>query len=201
LLPSGKLLVVGRNGESLTLEVERSPQPGPPLANVVLDGLSPDGVAFAVGPRFFRYVEGAWKDEGAHDDEEHVSALDEGLAVGGAGNAWLAPSWKPVKTKTTAELRCVSGGWVGGDGVVLERKARGFKAHEVGGKVSSICPWKKGALMVIDGALFDLKGTPVKAPPQLTSISAYEDAVFCVSKGALFESTDARTWRRKPLTK
>lgn len=219
LLPSGKLLVVGRNCQSLTVEVDRSPQPGPVIANAVLEGLSPDGVAFARGPQFFRYVDGAWVNEGPAEDPKvaklsiteqiahrmksmrGVNSADQGLAVGADGDAWLGPKWKKLALKTKATLRCVSGGWVGGDGVVLERKGKVFKAHKVKGSVTSICAWKKGALLVIDGQLFDLKGTQVKAPPELTSVSAFGDFVCCISRGGLFESTDARQWHRKSFGK
>jgi hypothetical protein len=219
LLPSGALLVVGRDAQSLTVEVDRSPQPGPMIGNVVVEGLSTDGVAFASGPKFFRFSERAWHLEGPAEDPalakldiaaqiaasmksiRRVRALDQGFAVGADGDAWLGPKWKKLALKTKARLNCVAGPWVGGDGVVLERKGKTIKAHKVKGEVTSIAAWKKSALLVINGALVDLKGKPVKAPPQLTSISSFGESLWCVSKGGVFETTDLRSWRRQPLPK
>lgn len=221
LLPGGRLLVVGRNGESMLIEGGRSPQPGPVLANVVLEGLSTDLVAFGRGPRFFRFVEGAWRDESPAEDKalskldvtarirhtihamRGVAAVGDGLAVGAEGDCWVAAKggWKKVPPKTKASLRCVAGGWAGGDGVVLEHKGKVFKAHKISGDVTSICRWKKGALVVIDGALFDHRGTRLKGPAEITSIASHGDELFCIARGALFESSDAREWRRKPLPK
>lgn len=221
LLPSGRLLVVGRNGESMIVEGGRSPQPGPVISNVVLEGLSTDLVAFGRGPRFFRFVEGSWRDESPAEDKTSaklevterirhsihamrgVAAVGDGLAVGADGDCWAAArgSWKKVASKTKASLRCVAQGWAGGDGVVLERKGQVFHVHRISGEVTSICRWKKGALVVIDGALFDHRGTRLKGPPEITSIASHGDELFCVGRGALFESNDARDWRRKALPK
>ncbi len=203
LLPSGKLLVVGRNSESLTVEVDRSPQPGPRVGPVEIEGLSPDGVAFGRGPQFFRYVEGSWRAEGpaAGPEPRPVRAADGGLAIGADGDAWLAPTWKKVPLKTKAKLNCIAGAWIGGAGVALERKGKLFKLHQIGNEVTAICAWKKGALLVVGGLLFDLSGKPVKAPPNLTSISSWNDELWCVSRGGLYSSTDARAWRRKALPK
>ncbi len=217
LLPSGKLLVVGRDGGSLTLEPGRSPQPGPVIGNAVIEGLSADGVAFARGPTFFRYVEGAWRDEGPAEDDAGLSmdelirasatslrsvrACEGDLAVGAQGDVWLGPTWTKVAVKTKAQLNCVSGRWIGGEDVVLERKGKTFKVHEVRGSVSSITAWGPGALLIIDGALFDLKGEPAKAPPQISSISAQDGTLWCVSRGGLFETNDLRRWVRKTLPK
>lgn len=202
LLPSGKLLVVGRDCQSLTVEPERSPQPGALIGNAVIEGLSPEGVAFARGPKFFRYVDGAWVDEGpAEKSTRSVRAVAGELAVGADGDAWLGPTWKKIDLKIEARLNCISGPWIGGDDVVLERKGKTFKVHKVKGSVTSIAAWGKSAVLLIDEALVDLKGKPIKAPPQLSSISAHGDTLWCVSKGALFHTSDLRRWERKALPK
>ncbi len=217
LLPSGKLLVVGRDCQSLTVEPERSPQPGALIGNAVVEGLSPEGVAFARGPKFFRYVEGAWVDEGPAEknsglslterirarisSQRSVRAVAGELAVGADGDAWLGPTWKKIDLKTKARLNCISGPWIGGDDVVLERKGKTFKVHKVKGSVTSIAAWGKSAVLLIDEALVDLKGKAIKAPPQLSSISAHGDTLWCVSKGALFHTSDLRRWERKALPK
>jgi hypothetical protein len=221
LLPGGRLLVVGRNGESMIIEGGRSPQPGPVLANVVLEGLSTDLVVFARGPRFFRFVDGAWKDESPAEDKalakldvtarirhtihamRGVAAVGDGLAVGADGDCWVVAKagWKKVPAKTKASLRCAANGWAGGEGVLLERKGKVFKAHKISGDVTSICGWKKGALVVIDGALFDQKGTRLKAPAEMSSIASHGGELFCIARGGLYESSDAREWRRKALPK
>jgi hypothetical protein len=202
LLPSGKLLVVGRDGASLTVEEGRSPQPGPMLGNVVVEGLSPEGVAFARGPRFFRYVDGAWRDEGAKtEDVRSVRAVEGELAVGADGDAWLGPAWKKLALKTKARLNCLSGPWIGGEGVVLERKGKTVKAHAVKGEVTAIAAWGKGVVMVVGGALVDLKGKAVKAPPELSGLSAHGGTLWCVSRGALFGTTDLKRWTKKALPK
>lgn len=221
LLTGGRLLVVGRNGESMIVAGGRSPQPGPVIANVVVEGLSPDLVVFARGPRFFRFVDGAWVDESPAEDQalakldvtarirhtihamRGVSAAGDGLAVGADGDCWIAAKggWKKVPAKTKASLHCVADGWAGGEGVVLERTGKVFNAHRIAGNVTSICSWNKGALVVIDGALFDHHGARLKGPPELSSIASHGGELFCVSRGGLFESRDAREWRRKALPK
>jgi hypothetical protein len=221
LLPGGRLLVVGRNGESMIIEGGRSPQPGPVIGNVVVEGLSTDMVAFARGPRFFRFVDTGWVDESPAVDEGRakldvtarirqtihamrgVAAVADGLAVGADGDCWIAAkgAWKKVPSKTKASLRCLANGWAGGDHVLLERSGKVFKAHRIAGDATSICGWKKGALAVIDGALFDQRGARLKGPPEISSIASHGGELFCVSRGGLFESSDAREWRRRALPK
>ena len=206
LLPDGRLLVVGRKGESMLLREGRSPNPGPVLRDVTLDGVSSTLVAFAPGPRLFRYAEGAWVDESPAAPAagpRTVAAVGDGFAVGADGDCWVAAAggWKKTKVKTTASLRCAAGAWAGGEGVVLERLPKSFRVHEVTGTVSAICPWKKGALLVIGGALFDLEGARVKAPAQCTSIGSHGDFVALIANGSLYESTDAKRWTRKALPK
>jgi hypothetical protein len=207
LLPDGRLLVVGRNGETMLLQAGRTPQPGPLLQQVVLEGLSPTAVAFGVGPRFFRFVDGAWRDESptsapaAEQAHRHVAAVGDGFAVGSDGDCWVGPAWKKAKVKTDANLRCAQELWAAGEGATLQRKGKTFTVTKVNGDVTSIAPWGKGALMVVDGVLRDHTGTLLgkKAPQKVSSVSAIEGCVWCVADGALFESTDARVWRRKSL--
>jgi hypothetical protein len=205
ILPSGKLLVVGRNCESLTLEPGRSAQPGPLIGNAVIEGVSPEGVAFGRGPVFFRYVEGAWVNESPPREDltfkerlassRSVRAVSGELAVG--DEVWL--SAKPVTVKTKARFNCIAGNWVGGDKVVLERKGKTFTQHTVAGNVTSIAEWGKRVLLLINGVIVDLKGTPVKAPPEIESFSAHDGTFWCVSRGALFQSTDLKRFTRKVL--
>ncbi len=217
LLPGGRLLIIGRNGQSMVIEAGRSPQPGPVLRNVVVEGLSADLVAFARGPHFFRFVAGAWVDEtpklkpaaAALDLQARlhamrgVAAAGHGFAVGDDGDVWVAAAsgWKKAPAKTRAPLRCASGHWAGGDGVLLERKGKVFLARKLSGDVTAVCPWKKGALVVVGETLFDHLGKPVKNPGRVTSISARGEHVYCVANGRLFESTDAKNWKRRVLPK
>lgn len=198
LLPDGRLLVVGRRGECLLVTAGRSPQPGPPLSKVVVDGVSVDGVAFAPGPAFFRFAAGGWVDERL-PGEARVNAVGD-LAVGDGGAAWVyGPGWEPLSTKTKANLGCAAGAWAGGEGVVVERTAKGVVAYAVKGTVTSIAPWKKSALLVIDGRLVELGGAVLKAPGQLTSISSHGDALWCVANGSVFETSDLKRFRRQVL--
>jgi hypothetical protein len=172
------------------------------LANTLIDGLSPDGVAFAEGPLFLRYRDGAWVPEGSVETPpRRVNVIAGAIALGAEGAAWFAPTWKPLALKTKAALHCTDGAWIGGDGVVLERTGKTFKAHRVKGSVTAITAWGKSVLLMIDGALVDLKGTRLKAPPELTSISAHDGVLWCVSRGGLFETGDLRRWNRKALPK
>jgi hypothetical protein len=201
LLPDGRLLVVGRGGEGLLVNAGRSPQPAPSLPQVPVEGLSADGVAYARGPVFFRFVAGAWVDERgvANTAPREVHAVGD-FAVGDDGDAWVpGRPWASAATKTTVRLTCAGGAWAAGEGVALQRTAKRFVAHPVRGAATSICPWKDGALLVVDGRLVDLGGAVFKAPGHVTSVAAHGDVLWCVANGSLFESSDLRRFRRQVL--
>ena len=205
LMPGGRLLVVGRNGEAILIEAGRTPQPVPALGNGVVEGLSPDLVAFCRGPHFYRLVEGKWRDESPEQGEAQrgVGAVG-GYAVGAEGDCWVPDpkGWKRTKLKTTATLTCAQGEWAGGPGVVVQRLAKSFKLHPVKGTVTAVCPWGKSALVLVDGTLRELSGAPVKAPPRITSVSAHGDALAVISNGSLLERTGPRErWERRSLPK
>jgi hypothetical protein len=201
LLPDGRLLVVGRSGESLLVSAGRTPQPGP-TCPVPPTGLSGEGVVFAPGPRLLRFVAGAWVDESPALEGPPVElAAVAQFAVGAGGSIW-APGkgrWSKQKSPTAAALGCASGAWVGGVGVTVERDGKKLVAHAVKGTVTAIAPWKDSALLLVDGRLVDLKGRVLKTPGTVSSISAHGEAFWCVANGSVFESTDLKRFRRQVL--
>lgn len=203
LMADGRVLLLGRNGEAMVLQAGRSSQPALALKQGgVVWGLSPDLVAVTEGPRFFAFEKGAWVEVGpqAETPPKAVVALSA-FAVGEACWAPTSGKWAQVALKTKAKLRCTSGEWAGGEGVVLQRGPKGFRVQKIDGTVSAICPWKKSALMVVDGVLRDLDGTALKAPAQIASVSAFGDSMACIAKGSFFETTDGRRWERRALPK
>ncbi len=203
LLADGRLLVVGRHRETLLVSAGRTPQPGPSIGvKHELAGLSVDGVAFAQGPRFFRFVANAWVDESpeAAASPLSVSAVGD-FAVGDGGEVWVpgAARWSTIATPTLATLGCAAGAWAGGANAVLERRGKRFEVHTVKGTVTSLCPWDDSALLVIDGRLVDLRGRVVKTPGTVSSIAAHGGALWCVANGSVFETTDLKRFRRQVL--
>ncbi len=200
LLPDGRLLVVGRRGESLLVSAGRTPQPGP-TSPMPLEGLSTAGVAWTAAGRFFRFVGAAWVEEAAQvHGGGPVAAVGE-FAVGNAGAIW-APGktgWGPQKSPTTAALGCADGAWAGGVGVAIERAGARFVAHQVKGTVTSLCPWKDGALLVVDGRVVDLSGKLFKAPGTVSAIASHAGSMWCVANGSLFETGDLTRFRRQVL--
>jgi hypothetical protein len=204
LLADGRLLVVGRNGETLLVSVGRTPQPGP--STVSVEGLSVEGVVFAKGPRFFRFVNGGWRNESPEGsaptlaDQRSVFAMGD-FAVGEGPSLWVFGDqrWSAIANPAAAPLSCAAGAWAGGVGEVLERRGKRFVTHAVRGTVSAICPWHDSALLVIDGRLVDLQGRAFKAPGSVSSIAAHDNVLWCLANGSLFESTDLKRFRRQVL--